>query len=261
MLPPGPRSRAQRVVMTLRTDVASARLRPFAIATIALVGLGGVCIDAPVASAGQAPRLARTSATATPVPDPKPTPPPKPDPKPKPTPPPPPPPSPPPAPPAAPQPPAPSTVAPAPAPQPTPRATVTRRKATVAPTAKRTAQRSRLRAPKKARRLRAPARTVKAVSRERSQAAGAARQESLARTAAPVRQVSNTDSSFSGAPLILVALFGLGLVMLGASAVPPARVPWPVIAEPLFVHRFDLALMGIGTIAIGLFCLNIAVLL
>ncbi|HEV2713189.1 MAG TPA: hypothetical protein VGU26_08840 [Gaiellaceae bacterium] len=49
--------------------------------------------------------------------------------------------------------------------------------------------------------------------------------------------------------------------MLGASAVPPSRVPWPVVAEPLFFHRFDLALLGIGTIAIGLFCLNIAVLL
>jgi hypothetical protein len=64
----------------------------------------------------------------------------------------------------------------------------------------------------------------------------------------------------SAALAILIGLFGLGLVMLGASAVPPARVPWPVLAEPLFVHRFDLALLGFATIALGI-CLNIAVLL
>jgi hypothetical protein len=55
-----------------------------------------------------------------------------------------------------------------------------------------------------------------------------------------------------------VALFGLGFLILGLSAVPPMRVPWPVIAQPLFIHRFDLMLIGVGTIAVGIFCLAIA---
>jgi hypothetical protein len=47
--------------------------------------------------------------------------------------------------------------------------------------------------------------------------------------------------------------------MLGASAVPPRRVPWPVLAGPLFVHRWNLAAFGLGTIMLSLLCLNIAV--
>jgi hypothetical protein len=49
--------------------------------------------------------------------------------------------------------------------------------------------------------------------------------------------------------------------MLGLSAVPPRRIPWPVLAGPLFVHRGDLVAIGIGTVALALLCLNIAVLL
>jgi hypothetical protein len=40
--------------------------------------------------------------------------------------------------------------------------------------------------------------------------------------------------------------------------VPPTRVPWPAIAQPLFIHRFDLVLLGVGTVAVGIFCLAIA---
>jgi hypothetical protein len=50
-----------------------------------------------------------------------------------------------------------------------------------------------------------------------------------------------------------------GLLLIGISVVPPARVPWPVVARPLYEHRSNLALIGIGTIAIALICLNIAV--
>lgn len=61
--------------------------------------------------------------------------------------------------------------------------------------------------------------------------------------------------------VLIAALSALGVLMLGASAVPPARVPWPVVAAPLFVHRWNLAAFGIGTVMLALLFLNIAVLL
>jgi len=45
-----------------------------------------------------------------------------------------------------------------------------------------------------------------------------------------------------------------------ASAVPPARIPWPVVSESLYGHRSDLAVVGLGSIALGLLCGNVAVL-
>ena len=64
-----------------------------------------------------------------------------------------------------------------------------------------------------------------------------------------------------GAVLVLAALFAVGLLLLGASAVPPQRVPWSAVAEPLFLHRADLMALGIGAIALAFLCLNLAVLL
>ncbi|HEU6445064.1 MAG TPA: hypothetical protein VFL61_08415 [Gaiellaceae bacterium] len=64
-----------------------------------------------------------------------------------------------------------------------------------------------------------------------------------------------------GVVVVFAAFLLLGALMLGASAVPPRHVPWPVLAEPLFVHRSNLAALGIGTVALAFLCLNIAVLL
>ncbi|HET9324386.1 MAG TPA: hypothetical protein VFO03_10950 [Gaiellaceae bacterium] len=81
--------------------------------------------------------------------------------------------------------------------------------------------------------------------------------------AVPAAQVTDTNSTAAGAGVM--AFFGvlvaLGFLVLGVSAVPPRRVPWPVVAEPLIAHRSDLATFGIGTIALALLCLNIAILL
>jgi hypothetical protein len=79
--------------------------------------------------------------------------------------------------------------------------------------------------------------------------------------AAPVAGIVETSPSVSGAVVVLVPLFVLGLILLGAASVPPARLPWPVVSEPLYVHRSNLAAIGVGTIALALLCLNIAVLL
>ena len=95
-----------------------------------------------------------------------------------------------------------------------------------------------------------------APSRERSQFA--ADGEALA---APAPQLSETDSRVSGPLLAFLPLFCLGLLLLAASAISPWRVPWPAISEPLYLHRANLASIGIGTIALALLCLSIAVLL
>jgi hypothetical protein len=80
---------------------------------------------------------------------------------------------------------------------------------------------------------------------------------------APIATTESTPTVSMGSGVIVVftAFLLLGALLLGASAVPPRRVPWPVLAEPLFVHRSNLATLGIGTIALALLCLNIAVLL
>src|SRR5262245_26573728 len=65
----------------------------------------------------------------------------------------------------------------------------------------------------------------------------------------------------AGVMVIFGALIALGFLVVGVSAVPPRRVPWPVVSEPLVAHRSQLATLGIGTIALALLCLNVAVLL
>jgi hypothetical protein len=62
---------------------------------------------------------------------------------------------------------------------------------------------------------------------------------------------------------VVIAFAGflaLGLLMLGLSALPPRRVPWPALAGSLFVHRGNIAMAGVGTIGVALFCLYIAAL-
>jgi hypothetical protein len=86
--------------------------------------------------------------------------------------------------------------------------------------------------------------------------------EAFSPTAVPTPRLSETDTPFLGGLIVFVTLFALGgLLLLGASAVPPSRIPWPVISEPLYVHRSNLAMIGTGTIAIALICLSIAGLL
>ncbi|HEY9375501.1 MAG TPA: hypothetical protein VIQ02_00215, partial [Jiangellaceae bacterium] len=89
--------------------------------------------------------------------------------------------------------------------------------------------------------------------------------ETLAGSALPpvsgTRLATEPEPAGSGVTVVFAALSALGLLMLGVSAVPPRRVPWPVLAGPLFVHRWNLAAFGIGTIVLALLCLNIAVLL
>jgi hypothetical protein len=56
-----------------------------------------------------------------------------------------------------------------------------------------------------------------------------------------------------------LAGFGLLLVVLGTSAFA-RRSLWPPVAEPLQTHRFDVAAVGIGAIALALLWLNITVM-
>jgi hypothetical protein len=89
--------------------------------------------------------------------------------------------------------------------------------------------------------------------------------DALAGTALPVvsatRLTAEPQPTGSGVVFVFAALCALGLLMLGLSAVPPRRIPLPVLAGPLFVHRGNLVAIGIGTIALALLFLNIAVLL
>jgi hypothetical protein len=55
----------------------------------------------------------------------------------------------------------------------------------------------------------------------------------------------------SGVALATLTSFALGLLLLCAAAVPPARVPWPAVAEALFLRRSDLILVGIGVLGLG----------
>ncbi|HEV3480552.1 MAG TPA: hypothetical protein VG144_14035 [Gaiellaceae bacterium] len=81
----------------------------------------------------------------------------------------------------------------------------------------------------------------------------------VAQTAAPTPAPSSEAAVSERLFLFVTFAVLTGLLLIGASAVPPARVPWPAIARPLFVHRSNLAAIGMGTIAIALVCLNIAV--
>jgi hypothetical protein len=74
-------------------------------------------------------------------------------------------------------------------------------------------------------------------------------------------QPATTGNSASGTLPVFFALFALGLLLLSATAVPPTRIPWVVVAESLYSHRSDLAVTGIGAIALALIVLNVGFLL
>jgi hypothetical protein len=270
--------------MRRRAGVAMPRSRPIALATLAALGLGALGLASSAALAGHASPLqvttgetattsastpTTTSTTTTPAPDRRPPPPPKPDPKPKKParakqPPPPPPPAPQPtAPqPAAPQSPAPAAaVSPSPPPPPPPAASVAvPRPKSAARSAVRKPARTRQRSIPRVRRAQPSRPPAKAARRERAPADIEAAQ-TFSPTAAPTPGLSEPDSPAPDWLFYFVMLFVLGgLLLIGVSVVPPARVPWPVVARPLYEHRSNLAAIGIGTIAIVLICLNIAVL-
>lgn len=88
------------------------------------------------------------------------------------------------------------------------------------------------------------------------------------KTAAPLAQAaavapvgSDEDSLIGGPMLTFVPLLVFGLLLIGLTAVPPTRIPWPAIAEPLYLHRPNLAAIGFGAIALAFLVLNAAVLL
>ena len=83
----------------------------------------------------------------------------------------------------------------------------------------------------------------------------------LTQTAAVAAVGSHEDSLIGGPTLTFVPLLVIGLLLVGLTAVPPARIPWPVLAEPLYLHRPNLAAIGFGAIALALLVLNAAVLL
>ena len=61
---------------------------------------------------------------------------------------------------------------------------------------------------------------------------------------------------------MIAPLVGFGLLLLlGAAALTPRRVPVPRIAMPLYEHRSDLVMVGVGAIALALLWLNITALL
>jgi hypothetical protein len=74
------------------------------------------------------------------------------------------------------------------------------------------------------------------------------------------RLTPSSDAGTGALPLI-APILGLGLLALGASAVSPRRVPWPAVAQPLHVHRTDLAVAGVGLIGLALLALNVIVVL
>jgi hypothetical protein len=218
---------------------------------------------------------ATTATTPAPSPDPQPSP--IPDPKPsrpkpraRPTPPPPPPPPPPPAPRRAPRQSSPQrTVAPpAPAPSPPTRPKAVTRKTPVPAAATRPRRRPRLDSVPRVRRepravLRKTSRPVRSRTpavRKRSRTSPTARtRATLDLNAAPTLVIAESESPVSSAVLVVLPLVGLGLLLIGASVVSTRRVPWPALAEPLYAHRLDLAVIGVGAIAVALLCLNITV--
>lgn len=79
--------------------------------------------------------------------------------------------------------------------------------------------------------------------------------------AAPTLVFAQSKTPLSSAAPLVLPLVGLGLLLLaGAFAVSTRRVPWPELAEPLYAHRVDLAVIGVGAIAVALVCLNVTVL-
>jgi hypothetical protein len=78
---------------------------------------------------------------------------------------------------------------------------------------------------------------------------------------APTLAFARSETPLSRAVPIVLPLLALGLLLLfGAFAVSTRRVPWPELAEPLYAHRVDLVVIGVGAIAVALVCLNVTVL-
>jgi hypothetical protein len=75
----------------------------------------------------------------------------------------------------------------------------------------------------------------------------------------PAPRMGHSEASFSSTVPVVLALFVLGLALLGASAVEARRIPWPALAEPLSAHRVDVAAVGLGAIAFAVLWLNVAV--
>lgn len=283
LLPLRPRGAARHGPIPMRRGVGITlpRSRPAGLAVLALLGICALGFASSVALAGQASLQQVTTAETTAItttsqstastatqPDPKPPPPPpppKPDPKPKKptriTPPPPPPPPPPAPQPTAPQETTPTAAAPPPPPAGPPSSETT---TPVAAAVTRPPRRTRARPSPRAQKASRRAPRAKVAPREgRRSSADIEAEWTLDRTAAPAAMVSEaaTDSPVSGAFVVLIPLFALGLLLLAASAFSPAIVAWQAITEPLYRHRADLAAIGIGTIALALLCLNIAILL
>lgn len=57
-----------------------------------------------------------------------------------------------------------------------------------------------------------------------------------------------------GVAAATLSFLALGAMLLGAAAMPPARIPWPVAAEWLYFRRSDLAAIGMGVLGLSLLC-------
>jgi hypothetical protein len=251
--------------MRRRAGVAVRFSRPIALATLAALGCGALGLASSAALAGHASPLqvttgepattstpTTTSTSTTPAPDRKLPPPPKPDPKPKPArakqPPPPPAPQPPAPQPAAPRSPAPAAaVSPTPPPPP-PAASV------AVPRPKGAARQHSTPRVRPAQPSRPPAKAAPSAQAPDDLEA----RQSVSPSAAPTPAFSESDTPAQGGLFYFVMLFVVGaLLLIGVSVVPPARVPWPVVAGPLYEHRSNLAAIGIGTMGIALICLSV----
>ena len=85
--------------------------------------------------------------------------------------------------------------------------------------------------------------------------------EPAAAAALPATRSTEDHAAGSGVLILFAALFGFGMLLLAASALPPRRIPSRALAESLLFHRSDLLAFGVGAIALAFLFLNIAVLL
>ena len=120
--------------------------------------------------------------------------------------------------------------------------------------------------PRRARRQSVPTRrkttrTKGVVSAARGSTADDATRKAASSQPISALELSDSESPASGALIVFGGMIGMGLLLLGAAAVSPARVPWPVVSEPLYLYRSNLAAIGLGTVALGLLLINAAVLL
>jgi hypothetical protein len=76
----------------------------------------------------------------------------------------------------------------------------------------------------------------------------------------PTPVFARSDPSLSSAVPVVLPLFVLGLLLLlGASVVSVRRLPRPAVAETLYARRLDVAVIGVGAIALALLWLNVTV--